>query len=193
MIPFNPIPEPAGFDEKVRQKGNDWLAKNPDPKKGTKDYWSPFKSYLADGFTNLCAYSVMYEPVGTVDHYLSRDNYRSLAYEWSNFRFASAWINSTKGTLDDQVLDPFDLGDDWFEILLPSLQLVLTDKVLEQQRQKAKFTLERLRLRDDERVLRQRQSWYQLYLDGDITLQGLEKKAPLFVCAIKKQQQVASE
>jgi len=74
---------------------------------------------------------------------------------------------------DDQVLDPFDLGEDWFEILLPSLQLVLTDKVPQQQRQKAEFTLERLRLRDDERVLRQRQSWYQLYLDGDLTLQGL--------------------
>ena len=76
------------------------------------------------------------------------------AYEWSNLRFASAWINSTKGTLDDQVLDPFDLGEDWFEILLPSLQLVLTDKVPPQQRQKAQFTLERLRLQDDERVLR---------------------------------------
>jgi len=74
---------------------------------------------------------------------------------------------------DEKVLDPFYLGEDWFEILLPSLQLVLTDKVPQQQRQKAEFTLERLRLRDDERVLRQRQSWYQLYLDGDLTLQGL--------------------
>jgi hypothetical protein len=123
----------------------------------------------------------------TVEHYLSRDNYRNLAYEWSNLRFASGWINSCKGTLDDQVLDPFDLGEDWFEILLPSLQLVLTDKVPEQQRQKAEFTLKRLRLRDDERVLRQRQSWYQLYLDGDLTLQGLEKKAPLIARAVRKQ------
>lgn len=66
-----------------------------------------------------------------------------------------------------RVLDPFELGEDWFEILLPSLQLVLTDKVPPQQLQRAEFTLERLRLRDDERVLRQRQQWYQLYLDGD--------------------------
>jgi hypothetical protein len=102
VIPFNPPPEPPDFNEKVRQRGNAWLAKNPDPKKGTRDYWSPFKSNLADGFNNLCAYSVMYEPVGTVEHYLSRENYRNLTYEWSNLRFASAWINSTKGTLDDQ-------------------------------------------------------------------------------------------
>lgn len=115
------------------------MAKNPDPKKGVKDYWSPFKSQLADGFNNLCGYSAMYEPVGTVEHYLSRDNYRNLAYEWSNFRFASAWINSSKGTLDDLVLDPFDIGKDWFEILLPSLQLVLTNKVSPQQRQKAQL------------------------------------------------------
>jgi hypothetical protein len=84
MMPFNPPPEPPDFDKKVRQTGNAWLAKNPNPKKGTRDYWSPFKSYLADGFNNLCGYSVMYEPVGTVDHYRSRENYRNLAYEWSN-------------------------------------------------------------------------------------------------------------
>lgn len=65
---------------------------------------------------------------------------------------------------------------------------MLTDKVPQQQRQKAEFTLERLRLRDDERVIRQRQSWYELYLDGDITLQGLEKKAPLIARAIRKKQ-----
>jgi len=53
--------------------------------------------------------------------------------------------------------------------------------------------LERLRLRDDERVLRQRQQWYQLYLDGDLTLQGLEKKAPLIARAVKKQQQAISQ
>jgi hypothetical protein len=72
MIPFNSPPEPPLFDEQVRQPGNAWLAKNSDSKKRTPDYWSPFKSYLADGFNNLCAYSVMYEPVGTVEHYLSR-------------------------------------------------------------------------------------------------------------------------
>jgi hypothetical protein len=69
---------------------------------------------------------------------------------------------------------------------------VLTDKVPSQQRQKAQFTLERLRLRDDERVLRQRQSWYQLYLDGDLTLQGLEKKAPLIARAVRKLSQADS-
>ncbi|MFB2920359.1 MULTISPECIES: hypothetical protein [Aerosakkonema] len=191
MIRFNPPSEPPEFDQKARQPGNNWLAKNPNNLR-PRDYWSPFKSNLADGFGNLCGYSVMYEPVGTVDHYLSCENYPNLAYEWSNYRFASAWINSSKRTLDDQVLDPFQVGEDWFEIILPSLQLVLTNKVPPAERQRAEFTLQRLRLRDDERVIRQRQQWYQLYLDGDITLEGLEKKAPLIARAIRKQQQSSS-
>jgi hypothetical protein len=81
----------------------------------------------------------------------------------------------------------FLVEDDWFEILLPSLQLVLTDAVPPEERTRAEFTLQRLHLRDDERVIRQRQQWYQLYLDGEITLTGLERNAPLIARAIKKQ------
>jgi hypothetical protein len=65
---------------------------------------------------------------GTVDHYLCCKNYRHLAYEWSDYRFAFSWINSSKGTLDSQVLDPFEVEDGWFEIVLPSLELILTDR-----------------------------------------------------------------
>jgi hypothetical protein len=38
MMPFNPPPEPPDFDKKVRQPGNAWLVKNPNPKKVTRDY-----------------------------------------------------------------------------------------------------------------------------------------------------------
>jgi len=192
MMRFNPPPEPPEFDQKARQPGNTWLANNPDMKKRPRDYWSPFKSHLADGFGNLCGYSAMYEPVGTVDHYLCCENHRHLAYEWNNYRYASGWLNSSKRTLDEQILDPFQVGDDWFEIILPSLQLVLTDAVPPHERQRAAFTLERLHLRDDERVIRQRRSWYQLFLDGKLTLAGLEEKAPLIARAIRRQQQDSS-
>lgn len=134
----------------------------------------------------------MYEPVGTVDHYLSCENHPNLAYEWENYRFASAWINSSKRTLDERVVDPFQAEDDWFEILLPSLQLVLTDAVPAHERERAAFTLERLHLRDDERVIRQRREWYRLYQDGELTVAGLEKKAPLIARAVRKQQQHTS-
>ncbi len=129
MIHFTPPDEPVTFDRDVRQPGIAWLERNSVGR--PKAYWnlSQYKSALADGFGNLCAYSAMYEPVGTVDHYRSCKCVRSQAYEWSNYRFASGWINSSKQDIDDRVLDPFQVEDGWFEILLPSLQLVLTDAV----------------------------------------------------------------
>ena len=48
MLKFNPPAEPENFDIKVRKPGNNWLEKNPD-KKRPKDYWSNFKSDLAEG------------------------------------------------------------------------------------------------------------------------------------------------
>ncbi len=57
-----------------------------------------------------------------------------MIYEWGNYRFASARINAVKKTDDDRVLDPFEVGDDWFEILLPSLQMVPTERIPSRRR-----------------------------------------------------------
>lgn len=185
MIHFSAPAKPDDFDEKVRQPGTAWLAQHPVGR--PKDYWQLCKGELADGFRNLCAYSAMYEPVGTVDHYLSCAVDRSQAYEWSNYRFASGWINSSKQNADATVLDPLRVEDGWFEILLPSLQLVLTDAISPEERDRAQYTLTRLHLRDDERVIRQRRAWYKLYQEGSLTLDGLEKMAPLIARAVRKQ------
>jgi hypothetical protein len=187
MIHVDPVPEPSDFDAQVRQPGTLWLANSNNANRRPRDLWSPFKPFLADGFHRLCGYAAMYEPVGTIEHYLSCENHRHLAYEWENYRFCSGWINSSKQTLDDQVLDPYEVGEDWFEILLPSLQLVLTDAVPVEQRSRAAFTLERLHLRDDERVIRQRQQWYLLFQQGMLSLEGLERVAPLIARAVRKQ------
>ena len=186
MIHFVPPLEPDDFDEKVRKPGAAWLALH--AKGRPKGFWGLCKAQLADGFRNLCGYSAMYEPVGTVDHYRSCDADRQQAYEWDNYRFASGWINSSKRTADDTVLDPFHVEDGWFEILLPSLQLVVTDAVPPDIKKLAEHTLTRLHLCDDERVIRQRREWYRMYQDGELTLEGLEKKAPLIARAIRKQQ-----
>lgn len=186
MIHFIAPDEPDGFEEKTRTPGNAWLAAHSAGR--PKDFWTAFKKELADGFNDLCAYTAMYEPVGTVDHYLSSDNHRDQAYEWSNYRFASGWINSSKRTEDEKILDPFLVEDGWFEVILPSLQLVITDAVPDHEKERAKHTLRRLHLSNDERVIRQRREWYRMYQDGELTLAGLEKKAPLIACAVKKLQ-----
>ena len=189
MIHFDRTEEPPGFDDQVRKRGKAWLAEHPQAKRPL-DLWSGVKPQLADAFRQLCAYSAMYEPVGTVDHFVSVKADKSLAYEWSNYRFCSGWLNSSKQ--DAAVLDPFEVKDGWFEILLPSLQLVATHAVPQELRAMAEFTLERLRLRDDERVIRQRREWYRMYETGELSLDGLGLKAPLIARAVERQRQATT-
>ncbi len=184
MIRFEPVPEPADFDQRTKTPGDAWLAANPETSR-PKDLWTQFKGELADGFRNLRAYSVMYEPVGTVDHFVSCHEDRSRAYDWTNYRYCAAWINSSKNNEPAaHLLDPYEIGEGWFEIHLPSLQLRVSDAIPEELRARAEHVLTRLHLRDDERVMRQRRAWYKVFQDGDLTLDGLEGKAPLIAAAI---------
>ncbi len=186
MIPVNGVPLPADFEAKVTIPGNQWLAKHPKPKR-VPDLWSPFKHHLADGFSRRCGYAGMHDPTGTVDHYRGVKNFRHLAYEWHNYRFVSGPINSSKRDLDDKVLDPYQVGPGWFEIILPSLQLRATDAVPPELKAKAEYTLERLKLQDGEAMIRWRQNWYEAYREGLVTLDGLRYFAPLIAEAIEKQ------
>ena len=129
----------------------------------------------------------MYEPVGTVDHFVSFHEDRSQAYEWGNYRYCAQWINAGKGkTPADKLLDPYKIQDGWFEIHLPSLQLQVSNRVPDALRNRAAYVLERLHLRDDERVLRQRREWYRMFQDREISLEGLRKKAPLIAVAVTR-------
>lgn len=186
MIPVASVPEPPDFDAEVRQPGRVWLAAHPDAKR-PRDLWSRFKPALADGFGDRCGYGAMYEPVGTVDHHLSFARSPSLAYEWSNYRFVSQWINASKQTADDGILDPFEVGEGWFVIELPSLVLRPTDAIPSALRARAAYTIERLHLRDDPRVLRQRLKWWRLYREGRIDLDGLREVAPLIAAAVERE------
>lgn len=185
MIHFDTVPKPQGFEQEVEKPGAEWLLQNPSGR--PQDYWARFKADLADGFNSLCAYTAMYEPVGTVDHFVSVSEKRSRAYDWSNYRFSAGWINSSKSNLlSSQILDPFQVEDGWFEILLPSLQLVVSADIPEDIRTRAEFVLKRLHLGHDERVIRQRREWYRMFQDDELTLEGLKRKAPLIAAAVEK-------
>lgn len=187
MIPVRKVKKPEDFDAKVKVPGDAWLKKNPNAKR-PKALWAPYTATLADGFSNRCAYAAMLDPTGgTIDHFLSCKNHPHLAYEWSNYRFASGTLNSSKRNADNAVLDPFEVKDGWFEIILPSLQMRITDKVPCALREKAEFTLKRLNLRDGERIVRWRQSWYDMYLSRKLDLSGLRQVAPLLAAAVEKQ------
>ncbi|AGP34450.1 hypothetical protein [Sorangium cellulosum] len=187
MIRFERRPKPEGFEERVEGPGAAWLKANATGRPPA--HWREFRPQLADAFGSLCAYCAMFEPVGTVDHFVSVDEDRSKSYDWTNYRFSSGWINSSKQSLrSTQVIDPFAVTNEWFEVQLPSMQLVLTDHVPPEERERAQFVLDRLHLGHDERVVRQRREWYRMYQDGELDLIGLRKKAPLIAAAVKKQE-----
>jgi hypothetical protein len=187
MIPVPRVPEPSGFDEKCRQRGRRWLREHSADSGRPPDYWSEFRFALADGFRNRCGYCAMYIPEGTIDHHRPISLDPDLIYEWTNFRYVAGWINSSKKKVSDVVLlDPHDVGDGWFEITLPDLQMRTTSRVPVELRARAEFTLDRLHLRHDERVIRQRRMWMEMFETGGLTLESLEHVAPLLAQAVRR-------
>lgn len=189
MIHVERVPEPPSFPMEVQRPGEDWLAAHPDEKsEKMPPLWSTHRRPLAEGFEQRCGYSAMHLERGTVDHYLSRSSPqgRPLTYRWSNYRFASEEMNQLKGTWDTRILDPFEIEDGWFEIQLPSLQLVMVaERIPFVHRDRARFTLKTLRLEDGDAVIQTRASWYRRFLEGTIALAALFELAPLVARAVK--------
>jgi hypothetical protein len=184
MIPVARVAEPVTFDATTRAPGKAWLRTHASGR--PRDFWSKHLPALATGFRDLCGYAAMLDPTGgTVDHYLGCKAHRELAYEWSNYRFASQVMNGgAKRSADDAVLDPYEVGDGWFEIILPSLQMRATSKVPAKHRKRAEATLALLKLRDGERIVRWRRHWYAMYQSGGMTLDQLSLVAPLIAAAV---------
>jgi hypothetical protein len=188
MMRFRPVPEPANFDRRCRQRGRRWLAVHPGYDR-PHDYWSEFEPDLRNAFRGLCAYCAMTVMKAQADHFrpvalLKRRGQDELAYEWSNLRYGEGVLNQRKS--GHLILDPFKVRDEWFELLLPSLQLVLTKRVPKSYQRKAEFTLRQLGLRDDEVVVRYRRQWFEMYCTGELTLDGLRRVAPLIARAVER-------
>lgn len=193
MIPVaNPIPEPPDFDAVCRGPGNaKWVARRlaGDTPKTSElpKLWAKYEADFYSAFDGRCGWWAMWIAEGEVEHFLSIKNRPDLAYEWNNYRFIAGSVNGSKGNHDDKVLDPFEIQDGWFEVILPSMQLIATDQLPAALAGKARFTLEQLRLREGTKVVRSRRNWYQSFKNGTPMLE-LEKFAPLVAIAVKKLQ-----
>lgn len=189
MIRVRPRAEPKNFARRCRERGRRWLKNHAGYEGHPYDYWSAFEHELRATFGGLCGYCAMKVMKGQIDHFIpvailkaqGRDH---LVYEWSNFRYGERVVNQRKS--NHLVLDPFKVKDDWFEILLPSLQLVLTQKVPKTKRKLAEFTIEKLGLQDSEMVVRYRQVWFQLYQNRKLTSEGLKEVAPGIARAVER-------
>ncbi len=180
--------EPTKFDERCRKRGRKWLKENPKYRR-PKNYWSEFEPQLRAAFGDLCGYCVMVTMKSQVDHFipvamLKKQKKHVQAYEWTNFRYGEGVLNQRKS--NHLVLDPFKVKDNWFEIQLPSLQLVLTHSVPIAQRPLAEFTIDRLGLAHSEVVVRYRRKWFEMYCDRKLTLDGLKDVAPLIASAVER-------
>lgn len=186
MKRFEQKAAPPHFEEAVGEPGRAWLAEHPTGR--PPGYWQRVYHDVSRAFDGLCAYSVIYlSHAGTVDHWVSIDEDRSLAYAWSNYRHSAGWVNSSKQALPaSDLLDPFEVEDEWFEVILPSLQLVVTDACPAGVRPRAEYTIRRLRLRDGERAIAGRQAYMELYRAGGVTLEQLDVFCPLLARALRR-------
>jgi len=184
------------FSKNCQEPGRAWLAANPerDPHEQS-EWWSQFKPDLATLFSRRCGWlATSIEEEGIVEHYLSCGNrdgkpspHRHLAFEWSNYRYASGAVNSRKGNHDDAILDPCEIKEGWFRVTLHGFQLLLTDAIPEALRDQAEFTIKTLDLRKGYQARRARWNWYERYWNnGKPLIELLEKDAPLVADALKR-------
>lgn len=200
--------QPGLFERNCRTPGNAWLTAYPekDPHKKSK-WWSQFQPDLARHFSYRCGWlATSIEMEGIVEHYLSCGNrkdghkrtipspHRHLAFEWTNYRYASGVVNSRKGNYDDAVLDPCEIESGWFEVTLHGFQLLMTDAIPVGLKAKAEFTLKKLELRNGYHARNARWRWYERYWNnGAPLLDLLEKDAPLVAAAVRTAQSNGEE
>ncbi|WP_395746376.1 hypothetical protein [Prosthecobacter sp.] len=201
MIRVLQTPAPENFELNCAQPGADWLRSphndNKDPHEQAA-WWQAYKPHLAEAFHQRCGYLAMFITDGDVDHFLACGHrqgqpspHRHRAFDWTNYRYADGATNVRKGTLDDQILDPFEIEEGWFEADLHSFQIICTELVPEALRNKAQKTITELCLNTDRRIRLLRRHFYECYWE-DPTQKAfvrLEKDAPLIALAVKKRLQ----
>ena len=102
-------------------------------------------------------------------------------YEWTNYRLACSLMNARKGAIAD-VLDPFDIEDDWFALELVEFQVVPGEALPPDVETAVEATIERLRLNDLE-CCKARLEFAENYRNGEIQLGYLTRHAP-FVASL---------
>ncbi len=187
MISVQLQPEPPDFEAKVRQPGKEFLRKHPKAKK-LDSYWREIIPDLWRAYSGVCAYSChWFPPLGgeSVDHFIPKSEKPHLAYEWSNYRLATQKLNNRKGAATD-IVDPFTINGDWFLLVFPAMLVKPNSSLADTAKRKVQNTINILKL-NDEAIVNLRLSYVLEYCDGDITLKGLQKKAPFIARELIRQ------
>jgi hypothetical protein len=190
MIPIIPKPEPASFDGKVRTPGRAFLATNPNPKYNEwKSYWTKALDDLRTAYEGICAYSATWIPhsVGShsVDHFISKDTSPLLAYEWTNFRYASGRFNGRKG--NRIVLDPFLVKSGWFQINFNNMLIRPASNLSAHIQRDISNTIDVLHLNRDDKLVEERIEYINSLRAGHVSFDYIKQKAPLIAFEMVRQ------
>lgn len=208
MIHVTPAPEPERFDRDVRKPGLRALAEmvgeSPLRRSGKRlskiadrredipsdkfpPYWTKLSDELRQAYHEICAYSCFrIHPVTgatSVDHFAPKSLQWDRVYEWSNYRLACSRLNSGKCNYQD-VLDPFEIEDGWFQLELVGYQVKPADHLSDELREKIQATIDRLGLND---FRKDREERAMDYLNGEVSLEILQREAPFVARELARQ------
>lgn len=191
MIRVGLQPEYPRFDSEVRQPGNAFLSECPAPTSSQfkrKNYWSRCAAELREAYSGICAYTSIYLiDKGSVDHYRPKVAYPELAYEWSNYRLASSRVNSSKGD-NTNVLDPFEVEDDWFVLDIPSCLVKHGENICTDTKASVNNTINTLGLNRDDYYVQERCDIIMCYAREEVALNFLQRRYPFIAKELSRQQ-----
>jgi 5-methylcytosine-specific restriction endonuclease McrA len=211
VIPVRPAPEPADFDARVRQPGEDAireltgqpptrrrrgrrrkkLAERPEdiPPDRFPPYWRDALPDMLEAYERRCAYLALHIESATgaasVDHMVPKSRSWELVYEWRNYRLAAALINSKKREVTE-VLDPFEIGPDWFALEFVAFQVVRGAGAVGDIAARVDLTIRRLGL-NREACCKAREAYYGNYCEGNICVNYLRERAPFVEQEMRRQ------
>jgi hypothetical protein len=205
-----------GLSALAELSGNEATVKRPGPKiaKRVDDlrnlapevlreyaYWTRALDALHEAYGGICAYSCFYidRPLSpTVDHFVAiTKTALADAYEWENYRLACSLMNACKREFPD-VLDPFDVKDDWFALDLNTLRVKPNEKLDDPSViQRIESTIVRLGLNERDCFLA-RKRYFDLYWNPPdpaqpLPLWFLETQAPFLAREMRRQGRVRPE
>lgn len=151
-----------------------------------REYWKQILPELRRAYKEVCAYSSLWIPNwGTVDHFYPKTTHPQQAYEWSNYRLASARINNNKGNSLD-VLDPFSIRPGWFILDVATLFVQPESTLGQQVRNRVQRTIDILKL-NDEIFTTYRFEVLRNFMNGDWSLNYIAAKFPFIASEIQRQ------
>lgn len=151
-------------------------------------YWTKAIKDLMEAYDSICAYCCFrihrITGAASVDHMAPKSLFWDRVYEWDNYRLCSSRLNARKKDFAD-VLDPFEVRDDWFELELVGFQVIPGKQIKDPDlRSSIVHTIARLGLND---FRTDREDDAEAYWNHDISFRRLMKESPFVARELRRQ------